>query len=217
MNIRLVEKEGFAAFVLRLRAEGISDTALLSAMEQTPRTMFVGAAHAPHAYENRLLPIDCGGFAESPDLVAHILSLAGLASGQRVLDVGTGSGFTAGVIGRIVERVLTIDRYKTLVQLAQQRFSHLAISNVVARQGDGAKGVPGEGTFDRIVVTTAFENMPRHYVDFLVSEGVMVAPLRDKDGKIRLSRFTKIGSRFEREDFFEVPYLPMTNGMAASL
>jgi protein-L-isoaspartate(D-aspartate) O-methyltransferase len=217
VNLRLVEKEGFAALVLRLRAEGIADTGLLAAIEQTPRTFFVGATHAAHAYENRLLPIDCGAFAESPDLVARIVSLAGIASGQRVLDVGTGSGFTAGVLGRIAERVLTIDRYKTLVQLARQRFSHLGIANVVARQGDAVKGVPGEGTFDRIVVTTAFETMPRHYVDFLVSEGIMVAPIRDKEGVIRLSRLTKIGSRFEREDFFEVPYLPMITGMAAAL
>jgi protein-L-isoaspartate(D-aspartate) O-methyltransferase len=217
VNLRLVEKEGFAALVLRLRAEGIANTALLSAIEQTPRTLFVGASHAAHAYENRLLPIDCGGFAESPDLVARLLSLAGLASGQRVLDVGTGSGFTAGVVARIAERVLTIDRYKTLVQLARQRFSHLGIANVVARQGDGAKGVPGEGTFDRIIVTSAFDAMPRHYVDFLVSEGVMVAPIRDKEGTIRLSRLTKIGSRFEREDFHEVPYLPMISGVADAL
>lgn len=217
MNLRLVEREGFAALVLRLRAEGIADTRLMAAMEQTPRTVFVGAAQADQAYRDRLLPIDCGGFAESADLVARILDLLQLREGQRVLDVGTGSGFLAGVVGRIAERVLTIDRYKTLVTLAQQRFQHLGISNVIARQADGLLGVPGEGTFDRIVVTAAFDELPRHYVDFLVSEGIMVAPVRGKDGVLRMSRLTKIGSRFEREDFFEVNYLPLTPGVAAAL
>lgn len=217
MNLRLLEKEGFAALVLRLRAEGINDTRLLSAMEQTPRTLFVGPSHGDHAYEDRLLPIDCGGFAESADLVARVLNMAKLDKGQRVLDVGTGSGFLAGVAGRIAERVLTIDRYKTLTHLAQQRFTHLGLTNVVARRGDGLVGVPGEGTFDRIIATAAFDSMPRQYVDLLVTEGILIAPIKDKDGVIRLSRLTKVGSRFEREDFFEVPYLPLIGGLAAAI
>lgn len=217
MNARLLEKEGFAGLLLKLRGEGISDTALLSAMEQTPRAAFLSAAHADAAYEDRLLPIDCGQFAESAALVARVLYLTGLAAGQRVLDIGTGTGFLAGVVGRIAERVLTIDRFKTLTTLAQRRYQHLGLANVVARQGDAIKGVPGEGTFDRIISTAAFESIPRHYVDHLVTEGVMVAPIRDKDGVIRLSRLTKIGSRFEREDFFPVPYLPLIEGQAAAL
>jgi Protein-L-isoaspartate carboxylmethyltransferase len=217
VNARLLEKEGFAGLLLKLRGEGISDTALLSAMEQTPRAAFLSAAHADAAYEDRLLPIDCGQFAESAALVARVLYLTGLAAGQRVLDIGTGTGFLAGVVGRIAERVLTIDRFKTLTTLAQRRYQHLGLANVVARQGDAIKGVPGEGTFDRIISTAAFESIPRHYVDHLVTEGVMVAPIRDKDGVIRLSRLTKIGSRFEREDFFPVPYLPLIEGQAAAL
>lgn len=213
----MLEKEGFAGLVLRLRGEGIAGTALLSAMEQTPRTMFLSAAHADVAYENRLLPIDCGGFAESPDLVARVLDLAGILPGQRILDIGTGSGFLAGIAGRIAERVMTVDRYKTLVNLAQRRFAHLGLTNVVARQADGVKGLPGEGTFDRIVATAAFDSIPRHFVDHLVTEGVMVAPIRDKEGVIRLSRLIKIGSRFEREDFFPVPYTPLVPGLAAAL
>lgn len=217
MNLRLLEKEGFAGLVLRLRGEGIAGTALLAAMEQTPRTLFVSAAHAEIAYDDRLLPIDCGAFAESPDLVARVLNLSGILPGQRVLDIGTGSGFLAGIVGRIAERVMTIDRYKTLTTLAQHRFAHLGLTNVVARQADGAKGLDGEGTFDRIVATGAFEAIPRQYVDHLVMEGVMVAPIRDKDGVIRLSRLTRIGNRFEREDFFPVPYMPLVPGVAAAL
>ncbi|MEP3668159.1 MAG: 50S ribosomal protein L11 methyltransferase, partial [Roseibium sp.] len=115
MNGRLLEKEGFAGLFLRLRAEGIADKALLTALEQTPRTLFVSAAYADAAYQDRLMPIDCGGFAESADLVARLLSALMIEPGHRVLDIGTGSGFLAAVAVRLAERVVTIDRYKTLV------------------------------------------------------------------------------------------------------
>ncbi|KJS18873.1 MAG: protein-L-isoaspartate O-methyltransferase [Hoeflea sp. BRH_c9] len=217
MNVRLLEKEGFAGLFLRLRAEGIGDKALLTALEQTPRTLFVSAAHADAAYQDRLLPTDCGSFAESANLVARLLSALAIEPGHRVLDIGTGSGFLAAVAARLAERVLTVDRYKTLVQLAQQRFAHLGLSNVTARQADGTKGMNGEGNFDRIIATGAFDGMPRHFVDQLASGGVMLAPLTMESGRAMMVRLTKIGSRFEREDLFEVPYQALTPGVAAAL
>lgn len=217
MNVRLREKEGFAGLFLRLRAEGIAGTALLTALEQTPRTLFFSAACGNSAYQDRLLPIDCGGFAESGDLVARLLAALEIEPGHRLLDIGTGSGFLAAVAGRLAERVVTVDRYKTLVQLAQQRFLHLGLGNVMARQADGVKGVSGEGGFDRIVATCAFEGMPRQFVDQLASGGVMLAPIASAGGGARMARLTKIGSRFEREDLFDVPYRPFVPGTAAAL
>lgn len=218
MNVRLMEKEGFASLFLRLRAEGIADKALLTAIEQTPRTLFHSAAFADAVYHDRLLPIDCGGFAESAELVARVLTAAHIEPGQRVLDIGTGSGFLAAVLGRIVEHVVTIDRYKTLVQLAQQRFAHLGLGNVIVRQADGLQGISGEGSFDRIISTCAFDGMPRQFVDQLAAGGVMLAPvLGENGGATRMARLTKIGSRFERADLFEVPYKPFIPGIANAL
>lgn len=217
MNVRLLEKEGFAGLFLRLRAEGIADKALLTALELTPRTLFVSAAYADAAYQDRLLPGECGSFAESASLVARLLSALAIEPGHRLLDIGTGSGFLAAVAARLAERVLTVDRYKTLVQLAQQRFAHLGLSNVTARQADGTKGMNGEGNFDRIIATGAFAAMPRHFVDQLASGGVMLAPLTVENGRAIMVRLTKIGSRFEREDLFEVPYQALTPGVAAAL
>jgi len=217
MNVRLLEKEGFAGLFLRLRAEGIADKALLTALEQTPRTLFVSAAYADAAYQDRLVPIDCGGFAESADLVARMIALLQIEPGHRFLDIGTGSGFLAAVAARLAERVVTIDRYKTLVQLAQQRFAHLGVGNVVARQADGLKGMNGEGGFDRILATCAFDGMPRQFIDQLASGGVMLAPIVSESGRTQMARLTKIGSRFEREDLFDVPYLPFTPGLALAL
>jgi protein-L-isoaspartate(D-aspartate) O-methyltransferase len=218
VNVRLLEREGCASLFLRLRAGGIADTRLLTAIEQTPRTVFHSAAFADIVYQDRLLPIDCGGFAESPDLVARLLAVAAIEPGHRVLDIGTGSGFLAGVAGRLAERVITIDRFKTLIQLAQQRFAHLGLGNVMARQLDGMQGVSGEGGFDRIIATCAFDGMPRQFVDQLASGGVMLAPiLPEEGGPARMARLTKIGSRFERADLFEVPYRAFIPGIASAL
>ena len=213
----MVEKEGFAALVLRLRSEGISDLDLLTAVEQTPRSQFVPAPLADDAYSSRTVPIDCGSFMEGADLAVRLLHRLQVKPGHRVLEIGTGSGFTAAVMGRIAERVLSVERYRTLVAAAQERMDALDLRNVVVRQADGSNGMPGEGTFDRIFVTAAFPSLPRFYAEQLTHGGSMVAPLMIDDETCMMTRLTKTGSRFEREDLFTVPYLPIIPHVAAAL
>ncbi|MBY5560919.1 protein-L-isoaspartate(D-aspartate) O-methyltransferase [Rhizobium leguminosarum] len=217
MTARLAEKEGFAALVLRLRAEGISDLDLLTAVEQTQRSLFVPLQFADDAYSSRTIPIECGSFLEGIDFAVRILHHLKLKPGQRVLEIGTGSGFTAAVMGRLAERVLSIDRYKTLTSAAQRRMESLGLRSVVIRQADGSAGMQGEGTFDRILVTAAFNAMPRFYTDQLVSGGSMIAPLMISENECRMVRLTKTGSRFEREELFEAPYLPIVPRLASLL
>ncbi|MBY5552530.1 protein-L-isoaspartate(D-aspartate) O-methyltransferase [Rhizobium leguminosarum] len=217
MTARLAEKEGFAALVLRLRAEGISDLDLLTAVEQTQRSLFVPPQFADDAYSSRTIPIECGSFLEGIDFAVRILHHLKLKPGQRVLEIGTGSGFTAAVMGRLAERVLSIDRYKTLTSAAQRRMESLGLRSVVVRQADGSAGMQGEGTFDRILVTAAFNAMPRFYTDQLVSGGSMIAPLMISENECRMVRLTKTGSRFEREELFEAPYLPIVPRLASLL
>ncbi|MBP2446122.1 protein-L-isoaspartate(D-aspartate) O-methyltransferase [Rhizobium leguminosarum] len=217
MTARLAEKEGFAALVLRLRAEGISDLDLLTAVEQTQRSLFVPPQFSDDAYSSRTIPIECGSFLEGIDFVVRILHHLKVKPGQRVLEIGTGSGFTAAVIGRMAERVLSIDRYKTLTSAAQRRMESLGLSNVIIRHADGSAGMQGEGTFDRILVTAAFNAMPRFYTDQLVSGGSMIAPLMISETECRMVRLTKTGSRFEREELFEAPYLPIVPRLASLL
>ncbi|PDT29914.1 protein-L-isoaspartate(D-aspartate) O-methyltransferase [Rhizobium sp. L9] len=217
MTARLAEKEGFAALVLRLRAEGISDLDLLTAVEQTQRSLFVPPQFSDDAYSSRTIPIECGSFLEGIDFVVRILHHLKLKPGQRVLEVGTGSGFTAAVMGRLAERVLSIDRYKTLTTAAQRRMESLGLRNVVIRHADGSAGMQGEGTFDRILVTAAFNTMPRFYTDQLVSGGSMIAPLMISENECRMVRLTKTGTRFEREELFEAPYLPIVPRLASLL
>ncbi|GAK71040.1 protein-L-isoaspartate(D-aspartate) O-methyltransferase [Agrobacterium rubi] len=217
MKSAMVEKEGFAALVLRLRAEGISDIDLLTAVEQTPRSQFVPAQFAEDAYSSRTIPIDCGAFMESADMAVKLVHRLQVKPGQRVLEIGTGSGFMTAVMGRRSERVVSIDRYKTLVQMAQNRMDDLGIRNVVIRQADGMNGLVGEGTFDRIISTAAFTDMPRFFTEQIVSGGMMIAPIMLEDGRCVMTRLSKTGSRFEREEMFETPYLPIEPHIARYL
>ena len=210
-------KEGFAAMCLRLRARGIVNNDLLNAIEQTPRHFFVPAEHAAHAWSSRTLPIECGAILEGVDLAAQLLDAMKLKASHRVLEIGTGSGFTAAVLGRLTERVLTVDRYKTLVTLAQERMDKLSLRNVIVRQADGSAGLQGEGTFDRILVTAGFSALPRIYAEQLVSGGVMIAPVMGENGIARMIKLTKSGSRFEREDMFDTPYQPIVPQIAQLL
>lgn len=210
-------KEGFAALCLRLRARGVVNADLLNAVEQTPRQFFVPAEFLAQAWTSRTLPIECGAILEGADLAVTLLDAMKLKASHRVLEIGTGSGFTAAVLSRLVERVLTVDRYRTLVTLAQERMDKLSLRNVVVRQADGSAGLQGEGTFDRILVTAAFSALPRVYAEQLVSGGVMIAPVMREDGMARMVRLTKSGSRFEREDMFDVPFQPIVPQVAQVL
>ncbi len=212
-----MEREGLAALILRLRGDGLQESTLLAAVEETPRTIFTPPAFSDAAYSRRLVPIDCGAFMEGADLAVQMLYLLMLRPGQRVLEIGTGSGFTAAVMARIAERVFTLDRYKTLVSLARQRFERLDLRNIAARHADGSHGLKGEGTFDRILVTAAFDAVPRFFVDQLVAGGILVAPVIEEDGRCMLMRMTKVGSRFEREELFAVPFEPLVPGRAMAL
>ncbi len=217
MPQRVAVQEGMASLLLRLRAEGIASAALLNAVEQTPRSEFVLSQFQPDAYSSRTLPLDCGAFMEGLDFTVRLLNALNLKPGQRVLEVGTGSGFTAAVMSRIVERVLTIDRYRTLVNGAQKNLDRLGIRNVVVRHGDGSAGLLGEGTFDRILVTAAFDSLPRVYSEHIVSGGMLILPIMLSETTCRMVRLSRTGSRFDREDLFDAPYLPIIPKLAAFL
>jgi protein-L-isoaspartate(D-aspartate) O-methyltransferase len=208
------DREGFASFLLRMRARGISDRDLLAAIEATPRRSFVPAQWQSAVWSEGMIPIECGETLEGIDLQARAIAALGPAPGQRVLEIGTGSGYTTAILGRLTGRVLSVERFRTLAGLATRRLEALSLANVAVRHGDGSKGMPSDGPFDRIIVWAAFDAHPRAFVDMLSTGGVMVAPIGPAEGVQVLVRLSKVGSRFEREDLAEVRLQPIAQGMA---
>jgi protein-L-isoaspartate(D-aspartate) O-methyltransferase len=208
-------REGFASFLLRLRGKGIVAKNLISAFETTPRQGFVPDRWQAVAWAEGMIPIECGEAIEGPDLQAEIIASLAIEPGHRVLEVGTGSGFTAAVMARLAARVVTVERYKTLTEQARQRFEALGLTNAFVRQADGSQGLAAEGPFDRIVVWAAFDSMPRSFADQLSSGGVMISPIGPDEGVQTLTKLTKIGSRFEREDIGTVRLQPIVKSVAA--
>jgi len=211
------DRESFAAFLLRLRTKRIGSKELVAAFEATPRRSFLPSQWQSVAWSERMAPIECGEAIEGVDLQALVVAALELSNGHRVLEVGTGSGFTAAVMARLAGRVITLDRYRTLAEQARQRFEKLGLANAVARHADGVNGLPGEGPFDRIVAWAAFDGLPRPFVDQLSSGGIMITPIGAAEGEQVLAKLTKVGSRFERVDIATVRLQPIVKGVAAVL
>jgi len=210
------EREGFAAFMLRLRSRAMPNQ-VVAAFEATPRSAFIGEHLEPHAWSDRMLPIECGEAIEGIDTQAYVIAMLGLEPEHRVLEVGTGTGFTAAVMSRLAARVITLDHYRTLADQARLRLDRFGVTNVVVQQADGSTGLPAESPFERIVVWCAFDSLPKLFLDQLASGGSMIAPIGPEEGRQTLVRLTKVGSRFEREDLGEVRFQPFLRGVASKL
>lgn len=211
------EREKFAAFLLRMRAAGLDRREVIAAIEATPRASFIPAQWHADAWCDRSIPIECGQTIESLDLQMVALIGLDLQSGSRVLEIGCGSGFTAAIMARLCARVISLDRFATLCELARQRHEALGLANVLVRQSDGAQGLPAEGPFDRIIVWGAYEALPRGFVDQLSSAGVMIAAIGPGEGVQILEKLTKIGSRFERVQLGPVRFQPLAPGIAQAI
>lgn len=215
MTMAVDDREGFAAFLLRLRGQGAVPKALIAAFEATPRRGFISGQFHSLAWSDGMLPIECGEAIEGADLQAAVIAALAIEPGNRVLEIGTGSGYTAAVMSRLASRVVTIDRYKTLAEQARQRFEALAIGNVIVRQADGSNGLANEGPFDRIVAWAAFDSLPRFLLDQLSSGGIVIAPIGPEEDEQVLAKLTKVGSRFERKDIGSVRLQPILRSVAA--
>lgn len=210
------DREGLAAFLLRMRAKGFNNKALFSAMEMVPRRKFVDPQYHHAVFGPRTIPIACGETLEAIDLEAQMLDALGLENGHRVFEIGTGTGFTACVMSKMAKSVHTTERFRTLNRFALDMTRELQIANVVATQEDGSAG-SAEGPFDRIIAWGAFDSLPRTFSDQLTSGGVMVCAIGEADETQALVRLTKTGSRFEREDIGTVRFQPLVRGLPATL
>lgn len=203
-----------ARLVLALRSAGITDTRALSAIESVPREMFVPDAFQDRAYEDTALPIGYGQTLSQPLVVATMIQGLMLSGREKLLEVGTGSGYHAAILSHLCRRVYTIERHRPLLAEARARFEALGLSNVVIMAGDGMKGWPEQAPFDRISVTAAGDVPPAQLLEQLKVGGIMIMPVGGQSRVQQLVRFRRTGTGVESEALMDVRFVPLLPGVA---
>ena len=210
MTLELLAKK--AELIMTLRGQGISNTAVLSAIETTPREVFIPKPLFHHAYDNVSLPITHGQTISQPYIVAKMTETLALTGKERVLEIGTGSGYQAAVLSKLCRRVYSIERIRPLLVEADRLLAQLKITNFTSKLGDGAQGWPEAAPFDRIILTCAAETAPRHLFDQLKDGGILIAPVGADQHSQRLMLYRKIDSHeINEQELLPVKFVPLVS------
>jgi len=200
--------------VRRLREKGIEDERVLQAIATTPRHEFVDEALSSRSYEDTALPIGAGQTISQPWVVAKMTeALLDGGSPQKVLEVGTGSGYQAAILAVLVPQVFTVERIEELLKIARRRFHRLKLNNIYTRHADGHLGWPSQAPFDGIIVTAAASRLPLELVAQLRVGGVLVAPV-ERGGMQRLLAVRRTEEGHEERDLGGVIFVPLLAGLS---
>ncbi len=199
--------------VARLRDQGIEHPAVLDTMRSVPRHLFVDEAMASRAYEDASLPIGEGQTISQPIIVAKMTEILLSSPNMRhVLEVGTGSGYQAAVLSRLVNTVHSVERIKSLLFKARERFRSLGYNNILTRHSDGAWGWAGRGPYDGIIVTAAPDSVPDALLEQLSVDGVLVCPVGKQSGDQTLTVVHRTKHGFHTEYLDAVKFVPFLSG-----
>lgn len=185
--------------VRKLKAEGIRDGRVLQAMRAVPRHLFMDEELRPYAYQDRALPIGCDQTISQPYIVAKMIELLELTGDEKVLEIGTGSGYQTALLAFVAREVCTIERIPELFEQAQARLAQLGIKNVKGRIGDGSLGWPEEAPFPAILVAASLPSLPPPLLEQLAPQGRLLAPVGDEQAQ-RLTRVRWRERQLEYED-----------------
>ncbi|WP_334174818.1 protein-L-isoaspartate(D-aspartate) O-methyltransferase [Pseudoxanthobacter sp.] len=211
------DRVSLANLVLAMRRRGVRDRRIYAAIELTPRRMFLPAEFMHEAFDDRPLPIECGQSICAPSLVGLMTQALDVREGDRVLEIGTGSGYHTAVLARLAEEVYSVERYRKLARLAQERFSVLRLGNISVRVEDGLNGWPEKAPFDRILVTGAAEAPPEALISQMRIGAIMVMPVGPSMGAQQLTRFERTAEGLKATSFATVRLVPLVPGTATRL
>ena len=198
--------------ISRLQQQGIKDQRVLAAMSLVPRHLFMDEAMAHRAYEDTALPIKHGQFISQPWVVARMTEIVLSCQPKKILEIGTGSGYQAAILGQLVEQVFSVERIDDLTRIARRRFIKLGYMNVRTKTGDGFKGWSNEAPYDLIIATAAPEHIPTDLLSQLKTDGIMLLPLGDSQSQ-SLVKITKTESGFTQEKLESVFFVPFLQGV----
>lgn len=202
--------------VMSLRGGGVTDMAVLAAMERTPREVFVPERFSDQAFDDRALPIDCGQTISQPLIVGLMTQALKIGDRDKVLEIGTGSGYQAAILSKLARRVYSVERYRTLSKIAEERFHGQGINNIVTRIGDGSLGWPEQAPFDRVILTASAPKRPDAILDQLKDGGIAVAPV-DRGHEQILVRYDKQDGQITETDLMTVRFVPLVKGVAKAM
>jgi protein-L-isoaspartate(D-aspartate) O-methyltransferase len=201
-----------AQLLLALRKGGVTDSRVLAVMEQMPRDIFVDPHFSGQAWDDAALPISCGQTISQPFVVGSMTAALELTGTEKVLEVGTGSGYQTAILSRLARRVFTIERYRSMMKTAQDRFASLGLNNVVAQCADGGLGWPQQAPFDRIILTCAAPSQPDALLGQLAPGGIMVAPVGAGAVQELLRYRLRPDGVFEEEPLMDVRFVALLPG-----
>jgi protein-L-isoaspartate(D-aspartate) O-methyltransferase len=199
---------------VKLKEEGIRDQRVIDIIRNTPRHHFIDQALHSRAYENTALPIGHGQTISQPWVVARMTeALIEFGTPQKVLEIGTGSGYQAVVLAQVVPQVFTVERIEELLRQARRRFRQLGLNNIRSRHDDGKLGWPDEGPFDAIILTAAGDAIPHAVLDQLSPTGVLVAPVGSPSNQTLIRMRGDGKGDFIQEELAAVSFVPLLGGI----
>jgi len=196
----------------RLREKGIVDERVLTAMASVPRHLFMDEAMAHKAYEDTALPIKHGQTISQPWVVAKMTEIVLSYKPKKVLEIGTGSGYQAAILGKLVEQVFSVERIDKLTRTARRRFVKFGYTNVRTKTGDGFDGWANEAPYDLIIATAAAERIPVTLLSQLKLSGIMLLPVGDSKSQ-NLIKVTKTIDGYDTEMLDAVMFVPFLQGI----
>ena len=199
-------------FILSIRSKGVVDNNVLKALETVNREQFLKGLFAQRAYEDTPLPIDCGQTISQPSIVGLMTQALRITNRDKILEIGTGSGYQTAILSKLARRIYSVERFKPLYEEARAVFRKLQLNNITSVWGDGSQGVVEQQPFDRIIVTAAAEDPPPTLLNQLKIGGIMVIPVGQSDEIQKLIRVERTEKNFKYEDLCDVRFVPLLEG-----
>ena len=198
--------------IFELKVEGITNEKILSAIKKVPRELFVEQHLIKKAYQNNALPTDCGQTVSQPYVVAYMISFLNLKNTDKILEIGTGTGWQTAILSHLCKEVFTIERFNVLLNKAKKNIAKLNIKNVNYKLGNGIMGWGQKILFDAIIISATSEVIPEKLLENLKSNGRLIMPKKYHTGNQKLLLINKKNeNHFDKEELLDVKFVPLLN------
>ena len=199
------------ALIKELKIEGITENNILQAIKKVPREIFVEQQFLNQAYKNIALPIDCEQTISQPFIVAYMIACLNLKKTDKVLEIGTGTGYQTAILSHLCQEVFTIEIYENLLNKAKKKIAKLNRKNIIFKLGDGAEGWQAKVLFDAIIISAASEILPLKLLENLKNQGRLIFPKKKLSGNQKLLLVKKKNGTCIEKELLDVKFVPLLN------